>query len=601
MKRDDRVVFLIVALVLVCASAVAYLFVPSDHIESIFFNVKGKDYRSKNTAPRPGAGKKDWPAVRTDSKKAAAKTAQESSKELKVPKEVIAGRVTIIDPWGSEINKFRAGLAGNGWLALPASDCLGGNTWVFESDSGGDARISGGLWVKGDKVGLWHLTDNAGSMDGLGFGPWDESKPVLWKSIESANEHHLNELYPGLIDGFFISAILPNNIDETGILVQNDMIVGWSFAKWPGKGFMWPGNAGKPLKYRTWVRYFYDSTFANGREEKFGMALSQKGSTGLYQLAYFIEGFRLQPKLPLEDTPEHLLPEEIIKRMRIIVTNALRNNEGSKVLDMLSSQTLKQIGDMGLFIDLVPVISVLRGFEAAINEIEDTGEYIARQLGQDVPALNKLHLHLYQGWLQSAISDGEVDEGLQIFTAAKEHFPDDPDIHLRGVELILLNDDWEEAERLLYIRDYPPVFQARFELLASRISEMKGEEGKIIIRFPPGSNRITVTAALNETLYQDFLVDTGATVVTIPSSSASALGLDVVYGEHTISTAGGPVEAGEVIIDAIEIDGWMEYNVKAYVIDIPERPGLGLLGLNYLGRFQMDLKPEEGTLQLSPR
>ena len=97
------------------------------------------------------------------------------------------------------------------------------------------------------------------------------------------------------------------------------------------------------------------------------------------------------------------------------------------------------------------------------------------------------------------------------------------------------------------------------------------------------------------------LSDTGATTVTIPSSTAEALGLDVVYGQHTLSTAGGSVEAGAVIIDAIEIDGWVEYDVSAYVLDIPGQQGLGLLGLNYLGRFQMDLKLEEGRLLLSPR
>jgi len=457
------------------------------------------------------------------------------------------------------------------------------------------------LWVKGDNGGLWHLSNAPASYDGPGFGRWDETKPVSWKSIESRNEHHLIELYPGLTDGFFISVALPDIIDESGVFIQDDMIVGWSFAK-AGEGFMWPGNAGKPLKYRTLVKYFYDITFAYGREEKFGMALSmQEGHTGLAQLASFIEGFSVQPKLPLEDTPDHLLPEEIIKQMRILITDAIRRDEGSKVIDMLSSQTLKNIGDISLFLDLVPVIAVLQGFEAAINEIEDTGEYIAKQLGQDVPALNKLRLNFYRDWLQSVISDGESDEGLQIYIAAKDHYPDDPDIHLRGVELMLLNGDWEEAERLLYMRDYPPAFQTRFQLLARRIAEMKGEEGNIVIRFPPGSNRIMVTAAVNETLQQNFLVDTGATTVTIPSLTADALGLEVVYGEHVISTVGGPVEAGAVIIDAIEIDGWIEYDVRAYVVDIPNQPGIGLLGLNYLGRFQMDLRPEEGILMLLPQ
>ena len=600
--NDYRPVVLFIVLILVCIGAFAYYFVPSNHMESIFFNKKEKDYLSKDAVLRPRAYNRDWPAVRAEKKKSAAKTEKAYSKELKIPKEVIAGWVTIIDPWRKEINKFRAGLAGNGWLALPARACIGGNTWYFESDSGQKAEISGGVWIKGDKVGLWHLVDNAGSLEGLGFAPWDENEPVSWKSIESGNGYDLIKLDPGLTDGFFISTPIPDNIDETGVFIQNGSIVGWSFGKSFGKGYMWPGNAEKQPQYRTWVKYFYNITFADSREEKFAAALSmQQGHAGLSQLALFIEGFRLRPKLLLEDTPNHLLPEEIIKRMRILVTNAIRRDEGSKVLNMLNRQILKQIGDIGLFIDLVPVIAALKGVEEAIIEIEDTGEYIVRQLGQDVPGLNKLHLHLYQEWLQSVVSDGDADEGVQIYTAAKNYYPDDPDIHLRGVELILLNGDWEEAERLLYMRNYPPAFQTRFQLLARRIAEMKGEEGRIVIRFPLGSSRIMVTAAVNESIYQDFLVDTGATTVTIPSSTAEALGLDVVYGQHTLSTAGGSVEAGAVIIDAIEIDGWVEYDVSAYVLDIPGQQGLGLLGLNYLGRFQMDLKLEEGRLQLSPR
>ena len=603
MKRDiNRAVILLIVLLLVCVGIFAYFFVPSGQMPGPVSSIeKGKDDGSKETAPRPGAGKRDWPAVRTDRNETADRAAKEPSKKLKIQKEVIAGWVTIVDPWGREINKFRAGLADDGWLAIPARACLGGNTWFFKSDSGREGRISGGLWIKGDKVGLWHLVNAPDSFDGPGFGPWDEKRPVSWKSIESDNEYDLINLTPGITEGFFVSTPLPDNIKESGVFIQNDRVVGWSFGK-SGKGFMWPGYGGEKLQYRTWVKYFYNITFANGREEKFARALSiQQGHAGLAQLASFIEGFRLRPKLPLEDTPAHLLPEEIIKRMRVQITNAISRDEGSRVLDMLGSRILKQIGDIGLFVDLVPVIASVHGYGTAITEIEDTGRYIARQLGREVPSLNKLHLHLYRDWLQSVVSDGEAYEGLQIYIAAKDHYPDDPDIHLRGVELVLLNGDWEEAERLLYMRDYPSGFQVLSQLLASRISEMKGEAGRIVIRFPSGSSRIMVTAAVNESIYQDFQVDTGATTVTIPSSTADALGLDVVYGQRKISTAGGVVEAGEVMIDAIEIGGWIEYDVRAYVLDIPGQPGLGLLGVNYLGRFQMDLQPEEGKLLLSPR
>jgi len=154
---------------------------------------------------------------------------------------------------------------------------------------------------------------------------------------------------------------------------------------------------------------------------------------------------------------------------------------------------------------------------------------------------------------------------------------------------------------MLHMRNYPPEYRDRYELLRLRISEIKGQEDKIVIRFPRGSGTIPVTASVNGTIPQNFLVDTGASMVTIPSSTADSLGLEVVHGQRTVSTAGGIVKVREVIINSIAIDGQVEYDVGAYVLDLPGRPGLGLLGLNYLGRFRMDLKSEEGTLMLAPR
>ena len=365
---------------------------------------------------------------------------------------------------------------------------------------------------------------------------------------------------------------------------------------------MWPGKTGAALEYRTWVRYFYNMTFANGREEKFAGALAmKKGYTIQEQLASFIEGFRLQPKLAVDDTPDYLLPGEIVKQMRILVTDAVSRGEGSEIVKVLSGQALKIIGDPGLLIDIVPVIASVNGFEAAIGEIDDSGRHIVRESGLDAPALDKLHMHLYRDWLQSLVSDGEVDEWLQTYNAAKAYYPDDPNIHLLGVELALLNGEWEEAERLLYMRDYPPAFQDRYQILAGRISEMKELEEQIVINFPRGSNRVTLTAVINGTVDQEFLVDTGATVVTIPSTTADALGLEIVPGNRTLATASGVVTVNEVIIESIEIKGWVEHDIRAIVLDMPGRPKLGLLGTNYLGRFEMDLKPEEGTLLLTPR
>jgi clan AA aspartic protease (TIGR02281 family) len=607
-KRPWGKIFAALAVLLICAAVLAHL--------------------SRDTAPpvqpKPDAmtsvhkealdkRRRIMPVERGTTGQAARKTgpaAQVAEKEmppvpvpqLKKEEEIIAGWITITDPWGRQVRQFRSGVTGDGWLALPARACIGGNSWQFLADSGGKVEISGGLWISGDRVGLWHISEESSGISGPQLSSWNKGEPVKWISLESDDTYDDVRLSPGLSDGFFVSSPLPDNINETGVFFQHGRVVGWSFGQWLARGYMWMGKKGAELEYKTWVRYFYNMTFANGREEKFAEALAmQKGHAGLEQLAAFIEGFRLQPKLIAEDTPDYLLPGEIVKRMRVLVSYAVNQGEGSSVAELLNGQVLMGIGDMPLFMDVVPIVADARGFEAAIGEIEDTGRYIERQSGREAAELGTRHYQLYKDWLQSLAAAGEVDRGWQVYNAAVNYYPDDPSIHLLGVELAILNGDWEEAERLLYMRDYPPAFQDRYQLLALRISELKGEEEKIVIRFPRGSGRVPVTAVMNETLSQDFLVDTGATMVTVPSSAADVLGFEVVSESRRLSTASGVVTVREVIIDEIEIDGWVEYNIRAVVLDLPGRPNLGLLGLSYLSRFQMDLNTAEGTLLLAPR
>ena len=66
-------------------------------------------------------------------------------------------------------------------------------------------------------------------------------------------------------------------------------------------------------------------------------------------------------------------------------------------------------------------------------------------------------------------------------------------------------------------------------------------------------------------------------------------------------TAGGVQYAPEVNISSITIEGWEVNNVKALVLDLPNQSDWGLLGLNYLERFRMDMNTEEGILLLEPR
>ena len=127
--------------------------------------------------------------------------------------------------------------------------------------------------------------------------------------------------------------------------------------------------------------------------------------------------------------------------------------------------------------------------------------------------------------------------------------------------------------------------------------------GKIVIEFTPGSRQIPVTAVLNRNTYQNFIIDTGASMVTIPRATAQELGLSIDGRNpmRKIFTASGVQYAPEVSLYSITIEGWEVNEIKALVLDIPNQPDLGLLGLNYLQRFRMDMNTEAGVLMLEPR
>jgi len=138
--------------------------------------------------------------------------------------------------------------------------------------------------------------------------------------------------------------------------------------------------------------------------------------------------------------------------------------------------------------------------------------------------------------------------------------------------------------------------------LNAKIQKNENGTEKIMIRFSPDSGQIRAKGVLNNRLNQNFAIDTGASMVTIPSAAAKALGLDIRSApRRRVVTAGGVIEAPEVMLDAVEFNGWVEYDVVAYIIDLPEQVGLGLLGLNYLNRFRMDVNTASGELTLEPR
>lgn len=95
-----------------------------------------------------------------------------------------------------------------------------------------------------------------------------------------------------------------------------------------------------------------------------------------------------------------------------------------------------------------------------------------------------------------------------------------------------------------------------------------------------------------------FVVDTGATMVTLPQSDAVRLRIDYRKGEAgTMQTAAGPTPAYRVKFDTVRVGGIELNNVDGVVIE--KGLGVALLGMSFLNRVEM--KQEGGRMTMTRR
>jgi|CXWL01.1.fsa_nt_gi aspartyl protease family protein len=95
-----------------------------------------------------------------------------------------------------------------------------------------------------------------------------------------------------------------------------------------------------------------------------------------------------------------------------------------------------------------------------------------------------------------------------------------------------------------------------------------------------------------------FVVDTGATLVTLPGGDAKRLGIDYLKGEPgTMQTAAGPTPAYRVKLDKVRIGGIELNNVDGVVIE--KGLNVALLGMSFLNRVEM--KQEGGRMTMIRR
>ncbi len=163
-------------------------------------------------------------------------------------------------------------------------------------------------------------------------------------------------------------------------------------------------------------------------------------------------------------------------------------------------------------------------------------------------------------------------------------------------------------------RGYHP-YQGSYPLLEARLERLQKEgacestmgEGKpVTLRFPPGGNVIPVRVKFEgvegkkeEAL---LLLDTGASMVTISRRLATKLGIREGEKTLTMLTANGRTRMQLAMVEAIDVRGAVAKSVPVAIADdLGDKKMDGLLGMGFLGRFDLRVMPKQGKLEIVPR
>ncbi len=514
-----------------------------------------------------------------------------------------AGYVVVERTDGRESSRWTAAALNNTWVALPAAALLDGDKLTYFGAEGAEpSPIERAVWSDREPIVLCRLETTAAGK-ALTLSPWRSDTQLLWRSLEQDRaSFFLGQIAPGR-SGSFLFFPLPEEIRKTGLLMQGESAVGWTFGGATTRGYLWDGARELGQAPTMGVGELAGTVLADGRESRFARALALENNVpSAAKLRAFAEAFRSNPRLDDGDTPPRLRPQAAVDRMHVLASELIRDGSAAEVIRIFDDALLMETKSAALLKDAVLARVKWRDHESAVLELARLGKKIFNTPGGPPAELTEFERQLYKDWLKEII-DRRGSGGLEAFEKAKLAFPDDVDIHLLGVEVAIAEKNWSRATEFLGMRQYPDSLSGRVKMLENLIQEGQKDEGVAVLRFDPGLDHIPVQAYVNGKAFVKFIIDTGATSSSISSSALDLLGIKINDRTKVVLIAGvtGVDVTYEVILDSVELSGQRVYNVKASIIDMIGYDDTGLLGQNFLNNFRLDIDYKKGILRLKKR
>jgi clan AA aspartic protease (TIGR02281 family) len=127
---------------------------------------------------------------------------------------------------------------------------------------------------------------------------------------------------------------------------------------------------------------------------------------------------------------------------------------------------------------------------------------------------------------------------------------------------------------------------------------------KASIPFEKRGQVVVVEVMLNNSVPARLVVDTGATYTMISAATAKELSIDPQRAPRTMpfQTANGVIQAPLTNLESVTVGGMEIKNLTAAIHDaVPSAQVAGLLGLNFLSNFRLDIDTEKGILHLEKK
>ena len=127
---------------------------------------------------------------------------------------------------------------------------------------------------------------------------------------------------------------------------------------------------------------------------------------------------------------------------------------------------------------------------------------------------------------------------------------------------------------------------------------------KASVPFEKRGQVVVVEVMLNNSVPARLVVDTGATYTMISAATAKELSIDPHRVPRTMpfQTANGVIQAPLTNLESVTVGGMEIKNLTAAIHDaVPSAQVAGLLGLNFLSNFRLDIDTEKGILHLEKK